>query len=60
MTLLDILLVIFLPPIAVAMNRGVGLQLVLNILLTLIGWVPGVIHAAWAVSKTKTTHAATV
>ena len=30
-----------------ALKEGIGLQLLLNILLTLIGWLPGVIHAFW-------------
>ncbi len=47
MSLVMILLTIFLPPVAVAVKEGLGLQLLLNILLTLIGWLPGVIHAFW-------------
>jgi uncharacterized membrane protein YqaE (UPF0057 family) len=47
MSLLMILLTIFLPPVAVGLKQGIGLQLVLNIVLTLIGWLPGVIHAFW-------------
>lgn len=47
MSLIMILLTIFLPPVAVAIKEGLGLQLLLNILLTLIGWLPGVIHAFW-------------
>jgi uncharacterized membrane protein YqaE (UPF0057 family) len=30
---------------------GVGQALLINILLTLLGWVPGVIHALWLLSK---------
>lgn len=51
MSLLEILLVIFLPPVAVFMKRGVGLALLLNIVLTIVGWIPGVIHAAWVASS---------
>lgn len=47
MSLVMILLTIFLPPVAVALKEGLGLQLLLNILLTLIGWLPGVVHAFW-------------
>lgn len=47
MSLLMILLTIFLPPVAVAIKEGIGLQFVLNVLLTLIGWLPGVVHAFW-------------
>jgi|LFEF01.1.fsa_nt_gb uncharacterized membrane protein YqaE (UPF0057 family) len=51
MSLVMILLVIFLPPVAVAVRQGIGLQLLINIVLTLIGWVPGVIHALWVVTR---------
>ncbi|HVS01985.1 MAG TPA: YqaE/Pmp3 family membrane protein [Thermoanaerobaculia bacterium] len=51
MSLIDILLVIFLPPIAVLKNAGFGMHFLLNILLTIVGWVPGVIHAAWVASS---------
>jgi len=33
------------PPCVVCYYRGPGLQFVLNIFLTLIGWIPGCIHA---------------
>nr|WKN37744.1 YqaE/Pmp3 family membrane protein [Tunicatimonas sp. TK19036] len=45
MSLLTIILAIFLPPVAVAMQRGITGAFWLNLLLTIIGWVPGVIHA---------------
>lgn len=51
MSLVMILLVIFLPPVAVAVRQGIGLQLLINIVLTLIGWVPGLIHALWVVTR---------
>lgn len=43
--LLMILLAIFLPPVAVGLERGLGGSLLLNILLTLLAWLPGAIHA---------------
>jgi uncharacterized membrane protein YqaE (UPF0057 family) len=51
MSLLTVLLSIFLPPVAVLLKEGVGTQFLLNILLTLIGWLPGVIHALWVNSR---------
>ncbi|WP_082041764.1 YqaE/Pmp3 family membrane protein [Lacinutrix sp. Hel_I_90] len=45
MSILTIILSILLPPVAVFMKRGLGGAFLLNILLTLIGWLPGVIHA---------------
>lgn len=45
-TLLKVILAILLPPLAVFMDKGVGTQFILNIVLTLVGfWVVGVIHA---------------
>lgn len=45
MTLLEIVLAIILPPLPVALRFGLSGKFWLNVLLTLIGWVPGVIHA---------------
>lgn len=58
MTFTDVLLAVFLPPVAVLMRSGVGFQLVLNIVLTIIGWIPGVIHALWVLSsRSRVAHA---
>ncbi|MDX2099884.1 MAG: YqaE/Pmp3 family membrane protein [Leptolyngbyaceae cyanobacterium bins.59] len=51
MKLARILLGIFLPPVGVFLTYGVGPTLVINIVLTLLGWVPGSIHAVWAIAK---------
>ncbi|MCU0570702.1 MAG: YqaE/Pmp3 family membrane protein [Oculatellaceae cyanobacterium Prado106] len=51
MTPLRILLGILIPPLGVFLTYGVGSTLVINILLTLLGWLPGSIHAVWAISK---------
>jgi uncharacterized membrane protein YqaE (UPF0057 family) len=37
------LLALFLPPVAVALQCGCGCQLCINILLTLLGFLPGVL-----------------
>ncbi len=50
-TLIRILLAIFLPPIAVLVTAGIGLQFLLNILLTILGIVPGMIHAIWIITR---------
>ncbi|MDD2476163.1 MAG: YqaE/Pmp3 family membrane protein [Dysgonamonadaceae bacterium] len=51
MTLLTILLSVLLPPLAVFLKRGVGTPLLINILLTILGWVPGVVHALYVNQK---------
>jgi len=45
MSLLTIILAIILPPLAVGLQKGLSGSFWLNVLLTLVGWVPGVIHA---------------
>lgn len=44
-----ILLAIFLPPVGVFLEVGFGLHFWLNIVLTLLGYIPGVIHAAYVI-----------
>eukprot|EP01032_Pedospumella_encystans_P011213 gene11213-13053_t len=45
----ELLCSILFPPLGVAMKRGCGRDLVINILLTLCGYLPGMIHAAFIV-----------
>ncbi len=40
-----VILSFLLPPLAVAMKTGIDKTFVLNLILTLIFWIPGVIHA---------------
>ncbi|MFC3032046.1 YqaE/Pmp3 family membrane protein [Pseudoalteromonas fenneropenaei] len=49
--LILIILAILLPPIAVLLKHGVGKDLIINIILCFIVWIPGVIHAVWLVTK---------
>lgn len=51
MNLVRILLGILLPPLGVFMTVGVGPTLLINILLTVLGWLPGSIHALWVIVK---------
>lgn len=51
MDLVRILLSIILPPLGVFLQVGLGLHFWLNILLTLLGYVPGIIHAIWVVLR---------
>jgi uncharacterized membrane protein YqaE (UPF0057 family) len=46
---------IALPPLGVFLTYGVGTQLFINIGLCFLGWVPGIIHAVWAISKSSIT-----
>ena len=38
---------ILLPPLAVYLKKGAGSDLVINIVLCLLMWLPGVLHAIW-------------
>ncbi len=50
MDVIRIILSILLPPVGVFLQVGIGLQFWLNILLTLLGYIPGVIHAIWIIT----------
>jgi uncharacterized membrane protein YqaE (UPF0057 family) len=53
MDILRIVLAIFLPPVAVFLTVGLGMHFWINILLTLLGFIPGMIHALWVIVKKK-------
>jgi len=50
-TFIALLVAYFLPPVAVLMRRGLSLALLVNLLLTLLFFVPGQVHAVWVVVK---------
>lgn len=49
MEIVKIILCIFLPPVAAYLQVGATKHLWINIVLTLLGGIPGVIHALWLV-----------
>lgn len=49
--ILLIVLAILLPPLAVFFKNGLGKDLIINIILCLIFYIPGIIHALWLVTK---------
>ena len=51
MDVLRILLAILFPPVGVFLQVGIGPQFWLNCLLTLLGYVPGVIHAIYIIGE---------
>lgn len=48
---LRIIIAILLPPLGVFLQVGLGGHFWLSILLTLLGYVPGLIHAIWIIAK---------
>ncbi len=51
MDLIRILLAILLPPLGVFLQVGLGMHFWLNILLTILGYFPGIIHAVYIIAK---------
>lgn len=51
MDLVRILLAILLPPLGVLLQVGLGLHFWINILLTLLGYIPGIVHAVWIIAR---------
>ncbi|MFP4354005.1 MAG: YqaE/Pmp3 family membrane protein [Phycisphaerae bacterium] len=49
MDILRIILAILLPPLGVFLQVGIGMHFWLNILLTIFGYIPGIIHALWVI-----------
>ncbi len=47
--LLRIVIAILLPPLGVFLEVGLGVQFWVNVLLTLLGYVPGIIHAVYII-----------
>lgn len=51
MDVLRLVVAILLPPLGVFLQVGVGKHFWINILLTLLGYIPGVVHAVWVIVK---------
>jgi uncharacterized membrane protein YqaE (UPF0057 family) len=51
MDLLRIIVAILLPPLGVFLQVGIGKQFWINVLLTILGYIPGIIHAVWVIAK---------
>jgi uncharacterized membrane protein YqaE (UPF0057 family) len=51
MKLIRIITGILLPPLGVFLTDGIGPTLLINIALTVLGWLPGSVHAVWVIVK---------
>lgn len=51
MTILRIILAVILPPVGVFFKVGLGVHFWLNIVLTLLGYIPGLVHAIWIIAR---------
>lgn len=50
--ILRVILAILFPPVGVALETGLSKTLLLNIVLTILGFIPGIIHALYVI-KTR-------
>ena len=51
MDLLRIIAAILLPPLGVFLQVGITKHFWINILLTIFGYIPGIVHAIWVIAK---------
>ena len=51
MSILRIIFAIILPPLGVFFTVGIGKHFWINILLTILGFIPGIVHAIWIIAK---------
>ena len=51
MDLIRLICAILLPPLGVFLQVGLGGAFWLNILFTLFGYIPGIIHAVWIIAR---------
>jgi len=51
MDIIRIILSVLLPPLGVFLQVGLGAHFLINILLTLLGYIPGLIHAIYIIAK---------
>lgn len=51
MDIIRIIIAILLPPLGVFLQEGLGKHFWINIILTLFGYVPGIVHALYIIIK---------
>ncbi|MDX1546202.1 MAG: YqaE/Pmp3 family membrane protein [Rhodothermales bacterium] len=51
MDIIRLILSVIIPPLGVFFQVGIGMHFWLNILLTLLGYIPGLIHAVWIIAR---------
>ncbi len=50
-SIVQVIIALFLPPLAVFLKAGAGKDLIINIVATILFFVPGVLHALYTVIK---------
>jgi uncharacterized membrane protein YqaE (UPF0057 family) len=51
--MIRLIVAFFIPPLGVALQVGLGMHFWLNIVLTLFGYFPGLIHAFYVILKER-------
>jgi len=51
MDIIRIILSVLIPPLGVFLQVGIGADFWINILLTLLGYIPGLVHAIWVIAR---------
>jgi uncharacterized membrane protein YqaE (UPF0057 family) len=49
--IIRVILSVIIPPVGVFFQEGLGLQFWINLLLTLLGYIPGLVHAVWIIAR---------
>ncbi|RYH03202.1 YqaE/Pmp3 family membrane protein [Salipiger sp. IMCC34102] len=60
MNILKLVLAVILPPLGVLLEEGIGKQFLINVLLTLLGFIPGLVHAVWIIARSPSTQSTTL
>ncbi len=51
MDIIRIILSVIIPPLGVFLQVGIGKHFWINILLTILGYIPGLVHAVYIVAR---------
>lgn len=49
MEIVKVIFAVILPPLGVLLEVGITMHFFINIILTLLGFIPGIVHALWVV-----------
>ncbi len=49
--IIRVIAAVLLPPLGVFLQVGIGAQFWINIVLTIFGYVPGIVHAVWIIAR---------
>jgi uncharacterized membrane protein YqaE (UPF0057 family) len=51
MDFIRIIIAILLPPLGVFLQEGLGKHFWINVLLTILGYIPGIVHAVYIIAS---------